>query len=446
MTMKGISWLCAAMLLVWGASAKAQVELEYWLYNLDGETGQYYTNGGGIVDTGVECDVELVQYSEGFVYVHCAGIPRYLTAPFPDGNPSTPTDQDHLFKIPRNPEFNTGTPTNTGLGHIAVLVNGVPIFNAMDAFSYDNSDVWHQNAVFFENDGFDCAKGHPAMGAYHHHQLPIRFDSAAESQNDVCADFPSDGLFALDASQHSPLIGWAWDGFPIYGPFAYAETDGTGGIVRMGSSYQLRDITVRETLADGTDLAPWQFGPDVGEMVTPAIPPGASPVPADLGAYMEDYEYMLLSGHLDEYNGRLAVTPEFPNGTYAYYATIDADYNSAYPYFFPFYRGIVETDNIGGTGVVIDEEVQNYIISDVANLGFDGQRPVAFPQPASAMLTVAYDFVGRADLIDAQGRAVRSEEAASWAAGVDVSSLPSGLYFWRVEKGNAQAVPVVIAH
>jgi hypothetical protein len=62
------------------------------------------------------------------------------------------------------------------------------------------------------------------------------------------------------------------------------------------------------------------------------------------------------------------------------------------------------------------------------------------------MLTVAYDFVGRADLIDAQGRAVRSDEAASWAAGVDVSSLPSGLYFWRVEKGNAQAVPVVIAH
>ena len=42
--------------------------------------------------------------------------------------------------------------------------------------------------------------------------------------------------------------------------------------MRIETSWQLRDITVRHTLPDGTELAPNQYGPDVGELVTPAIP------------------------------------------------------------------------------------------------------------------------------------------------------------------------------
>ena len=446
------SWLGAVVLLASAIStqveAQAQAELTSWHYNTDGATGHYYTNAGGIVDTGVECDIEQVQYSDEFVYVSCAGLPRYLTAPFPDGNPSNPTNQNHLFKIPRNPVFQTGAPTMTGLGHIAVLVNGVPIFNAADAMSYGNNNIWHQCAVFFENGGFDCAKGHPAMGAYHHHQLPTRFDSAVEPQSDVCDDFPSDALIALDPSLHSPLIGWAWDGYPIYGPFGFDGVDG-GGIVRIASSYALRDITVRVTLADGTALSPWQFGPDVGAMVTPAIPPGASPVPAELGAYMEDYEFVEGLGHLDEYNGRFAVTPEFPDGIYAYYATIDASFNSAYPYFFPFYRGVVETDNFPGPGggVVIDEVVETYNpLDDIGQLGTIQSLPVAFPQPASNRLSFAGDLPIRARLLDASGRVVLTEDAAAWAAGVDVSDLPAGLYLWSGVGADQPALRVVIAH
>jgi hypothetical protein len=422
----------------------AQPELALWHFNTDGETGQYYTGAGGIIDTGTLCDVTQVQYSENFVYVSCEGLPRYLTAPFPDGNPSNPTGQGHLFKIPRNPEYNTGSPTQTGLGHIGVLVNGVVIFNAADAMSYNNANVWHQNAVFFENDGFDCAKGHPAMGAYHHHQLPIRFDAALEVESDICDDFPSDALISLDPSAHSPLIGWAWDGFPIYGPFAFDGEDGSGGIVRIETSYQLRDISVRQTLADGTQLAPFQYGPEVGAMVTPAIPPGAEPVEAVLGAYMEDYEFVLNNGHLDEFNGRYAVTPEFPSGTYAYYATIDADYNSAYPYFFPFYRGEVETDNLPGPGggVVIDELVQTYDPTvGVANAAaYEAPELAPYPQPASGVLFCAGDLP--AELFDASGRLVLQASGSAWSNGVDVSSLPAGTYFLR---RDSRVVPVVIA-
>lgn len=46
-------------------------------------------------------------------------------------------------------------------------------------------------------------------------------------------------------------------------------------------------------------------------------------------------------GELDEYNGRFAVTPEYPAGTYAYYATVDASGDAAYPYLIgPQYYGI----------------------------------------------------------------------------------------------------------
>ena len=83
-------------------SVQSQPELQAWLLNTDGATGQYW-NGNNLVQMQDECDVQLVQYSNDFVYVHAFGIPRYPTAPFPDGNPSQATAQDYLFQIPRNP-------------------------------------------------------------------------------------------------------------------------------------------------------------------------------------------------------------------------------------------------------------------------------------------------------------------------------------------------------
>ena len=63
-----------------------------------------------------------------------------------------------------------------------------------------------------------------------------------------------------------------------------------------------------------------------------------------LGRYMEDNDY--LGDHqflpakyqqgtdfdLDEYNGRWCVTPEFPNGTYAYFVAISANGTPVFPY------------------------------------------------------------------------------------------------------------------
>jgi hypothetical protein len=139
---------------------------------------------------------------------------------------------------------------------------------------------------------------------------------------------------------------------------------------------------------------------------------------AILGAYVEDYEFVDGLGHLDEFNGRFAVTPEYPEGTYAYYATVDEDWNGAYPYFFPKYRGVVVTDNFGGggpggtggTNVTINEDVTTYdplsrVVSTPAPRGWD-----VFPNPTfESVLTWRGMLPSSYTLFDAQGRTVRSD-------------------------------------
>ena len=419
-------------------TATAQPELASWLLNTDGATGQYW-NGNNLIQMQDECDVQLVQYSADHVYVHATGIPRYATAPFPDGNPSTATGQDYLFQIPRNPQEGPTGGTATGLGQTGVLINGVVIFNAQDAFSYNNQGLWHQNGGFFENDGFDCAKGHPAMGQYHHHQVPNAFDNSLAPMSDVCEDYPSDALFTVDSEVHSPLIGFAFDGYPIYGPYGFENSDGTGGLVRLETSWQLRDITVRHTLPDGTALAPNQYGPDVGELVTPPIPPGAQPIAAVLGAYIEDHEFVEGSGHLDAFNGRFAVTPEYPEGTYAYCATVDADHNGQYPYFYPAYRGVVETDNFAGggppgqgngTNVTIDEEVETWTgsMSGVAATLQTSSDFYAYPNPVRDQVHFAGRLPQNLGVFDAMGRCVAQWPQRLFARGVNLQGWPAGTY------------------
>ena len=104
---------------------------------------------------------------------------------------------------------------------------------------------------------------------------------------------------------HSPIIGFAYDGNPIYGPFGYLDPlDATSAIRRQSSSY-----AIKGSRSNG---------------------PAISKYP--LGTFVDDYEYTHKSGSLDENNGRFCVTPEFPQGTYAYFITIDSDQVPKFPY------------------------------------------------------------------------------------------------------------------
>jgi hypothetical protein len=124
----------------------------------------------------------------------------------------------------------------------------------------------------------------------------------------------------LSGLSHSPILGFAYDGNPIYGPYGYDPLAG-GSIRQIKTSYELR-----------TDFS------------TGKRPPGYQP-----GYFTNDYVYTG-SGDLDEYNGRFCLTPQYPNGTYAYFISlaIDATGKSlpTYPYAVgPYFKSAPITDN-----------------------------------------------------------------------------------------------------
>lgn len=136
------------------------------------------------------------------------------------------------------------------------------------------------------------------MGVYHNHVNPkCLYDTT-------------------NSSKHSPIIGFMFDGYPLYGPFGYSSAKKSkSSIKRLLPSYKLRTYSnnQRTTLSDGTVLSPKSYGPDIN-------------LTYPLGYFIQDYEYVSGSGDLDKYNGRFCVTPEFPSGTYAYFIATDSRY------------------------------------------------------------------------------------------------------------------------
>jgi len=408
--------LIAAAFLVLSTNAFADPpELASWRINTSGSTGF----------NGIKSNVRLVQYSAANVYVSSASIPSYDIGPWP-GNPNTATDQNFTFRITRTPQVNAGTKTATPLGQIAVMVNGVVAFNALDGMSYNNQNVWHQDAVVVEGPSFDNCEGHPApSGAYHHHLNPR------------C-------LYTPDSTKHSPLIGYAFDGFPIYGEYGYANVNGSGGIQRMRSSYRLRAITTRTTLPNGTVLIPSRYGPPVSATFP-------------LGYYVEDREYVAALGDLDEHNGRFTVTPEYPSGIYAYFVTLDAAGEGLYPYVLgPNYYGILTAGNTGPGGghVTPSEAVLTYVpvasVGDPASgAGAALSRLGASPNPSFGRTrlrwTLGVAARVRVSLYDVRGAEVlRPLDDLESAPGdytyvLEAGRVPPGAYFVEIRTERARA-------
>ena len=433
------------LLTSWSLQAQQNPYLAAWVYNSTGITCQHWAQGQSnpTTDTAL-ADVKWIGYTPTDTYIRCSGVPSYTVGPFLDGNPALPSNRHYIFRIPQNPVPNTGTPSVPGLGHIGVWINGVPVYNYADAMSYNNQNIWHQNAVVFEQSGFDCAKGHPSPvfngppgpgstlvgGSYHHHQSPAIFTTATQPLSNPCASYPSLGLYTMDSTVHSPLLGFAFDGYPIYGAYAHVYSLGQVSIVRMQSSYQIRNITERSSLPSGAVLTAGQYGP--------------SPSAVVLGSYKEDFEYVPGLGNLDAHNGRFAVTPEFPNGTYAYYTTVDVNWNSAFPYVIgDTYYGIVATDNFpvmgpgaGSTNVTIPSNAITY-----SSIGFEqgaGAGLDLYPNPTRGRFVVdGVDWDGTWQVTDLMGRIWMrgTHRAHDGTLQIDISPAPAGYYRWNAEAG-----------
>lgn len=438
---------------VW-SNAQVSPAISSWLRNTTGTTGRHYVQGNSTpINDAALVNVQTVQYSGSWVYVSTTGVPSYITGPFLDGNPSVTTNQNAIFKIPLSPSQNTGAATATSGGNIGIFINGVAMFDYRDGVAWNSTtsalcgglpgmspcpggptatQAWNRDAVVAERIGFDCAKGHPAQGNYHHHQNPSAYKLDLSVISTVCDIYDADGLYVIDSTVHSPLIGYAYDGFPVYGAYGYKNADGTGGIVRIKSGYQYRNITTRTTSPTGATVS---SGPNVSTTYP-------------LGYFKEDYEFITHTGqadYLDIHNGRFCVTPEYPNGIYCYFATVDANWNSAYPYLVgPTYYGnktavkvtsITETVTTYNPSTSIDEQITLEKIS-------------VYPNPSNDVLMVQVNGLMAKDLeislIDINGKLIDKKTIfqGSTIAYFDVSTLYKGIYFLKTNAGQVLEVQV----
>jgi hypothetical protein len=322
----------------------------------NGNSAITWSTGSTVQALPVYCGVQEIYSSSNWVYIRSSGLashvmgPWYLNAAHTQAFPNYPTNEHVLYKIPRNPTVPATKTRNNG-GAIGYFVDGVAMFNSWDAYFYTNGadaqggangGYWNRDAYVNEGVSFDANNAHQAGGQHHYHANPpaLRYQLGDHVNFDLVSKaYPESTNAPL---KHSPILGWVADGWPVYGPYGYSvSNDASSGIRRMVSGYVLRNGQYgSQNLATvGRSYLPqWAvrlYGVVSNVMAGPVVSSSYS-----LGRYMEDNDYLGDLGYkqgtntfdLDEYNGRWCVTPEFPNGTYAYFVAISSNGAPVFPY------------------------------------------------------------------------------------------------------------------
>ncbi len=233
--------------------------------------------------------------------------------------------QEHVWEIPLEPTNQTGCNPSVSTdgctmaperGAVAFAVNGVPIFGPEDGPGGD--------AVAGQEGAYEEDRQHVWLGICHAHSGPggeyhYHADSNClhwhpdEENGETWADYSMES--SRTVASHSPIVGFALDGYPIYG---FVGWDVDGEVSEMTSSYRLKD---GETGYNGID----------------------------------DYEYVSGLGDLDSCNGQFGATPDYPDGIYHYHTTwVNGEGGIGFPYFINCYRGVMESGGTGNGGGDVD--------------------------------------------------------------------------------------------
>jgi len=233
-----------------------------------------------LIDSATGCEVR-VTVRNGVRRIRANGLPNHSTGQFPNAhNPNSISAQSYDYSLPATPKQSAASTRYELPQPFGIAINGVEFDPyAAEWWGGIRGGDWQYNALGGGiNLGLDDSHAHvQPTGAYHYHGLP-------------------EGLIdTLPATRHSPLIGWAGDGFPIYLHRGYKK--------RMDSKSGLKTLTSSYVVRSGT---------------RPSGPGGTYD-----GTFEEDFRYKKRAGNLDKANGRFQVTPEFPKGTYCYILTKD---------------------------------------------------------------------------------------------------------------------------
>ena len=187
---------------------------------------------------------------------------------------------------------------------LSAVRRGSDLKFVVDVFEWKIDQVEKNKNTILVNGGDDETLSYPALDLNLGLQ-PINFYLSRQFRKNLSDNILDNNQEQTSSFRHSPIVGWAYDGNPIYGPYGYENLNDTT-IKLISSSYSKKSLPTN-------DLRPNNFVN---------------------GFFINDYEYNS-SGDLDEYNGRYCITPEYPYGTYAYFTTfelISNILNPLYPY------------------------------------------------------------------------------------------------------------------
>ncbi|MDP5138205.1 YHYH protein [Rheinheimera baltica] len=250
-----------------------------------------FTGGSPLIDIG-----DTVAFGQDIGYVsnrNCGTDTGY--GYWPPG-PDCPTDDYREGYFPKQPQAGNSS-CATGLGKVGLWVNGSSVYNWGDGMTYRNQGAWNNLAPIAEGYDVDICGGHAANGDYHHH-----FYSSC------LADMVGD-----KADGHSPLYGFAADGYPIYGPWQ------ASGVLAI-SSWIARDYSADTVtgcsdgarscaLVDQYDVTKGTTTVSAGPAFTATVSTlSGNQLTAFNGYYLQDYYWdaSLTSkggAYLDQYNG-----------------------------------------------------------------------------------------------------------------------------------------------
>lgn len=214
-------------------------------------------------------------YPDPFLDVYCEGdelvvesngIPAYEFEPI---TPNALNAQDYTWRLPLSPTVAAETSEIPLLGTVGIAVNGLPFYGPNEGGMPDPFGDPVYNGIM------DACMGHTGpVGDYHYHAMLVACLTAGAPEDEA-----------------SPVLGYAFDGFPIYGPQGCLDSECSEVVTFESGWVQTGDPT---TYA-------W-----------------------------DNHEYQASDAptQLDQCNGRIG-----PDGTYRYHAT------STFPYILGCYAG-----------------------------------------------------------------------------------------------------------